>query len=58
MAGMMIKMFVCIIAIFVYWLLMKEKFSKVTVIAGMFVYFIYLAVEVSLVTKLNKQKNA
>lgn len=58
MAGMMIKMFVCIIAIFIYWLLMKAKFSKATVIAGMFVYFIYLAVEVSLVTKLNRQKNA
>lgn len=58
MAGMMIKMFACIIAIFIYWLLMKAKFSKATVIAAMFVYFIYLAVEVSLVTKLNRQKNA
>ncbi len=58
MAGMMIKMFVCMIGIFIYWLLMKDKFSKVTVVAGMFVYFIYLAVEVSLITKLNKQKNA
>ena len=58
MAGMMIKMFVSIIAIFIYWLLMKDKFSKATVIAGMFVYFIYLAVEVSMVTKLNRQKNA
>ena len=58
MAGMMIKMFACIIAIFVYWLLMKEKFSKATVIAAMVMYLIYLVAEVTLVTKLNRQKNA
>lgn len=58
MAGMMIKMFACIIAIFVYWFLMKEKFSKSTVIAAMVMYFIYLAVEVRMVTKLNRKKNA
>jgi hypothetical protein len=58
MAGMMIKMFVCVIGVFIYWLLMKDKFNKATVIAALFVYFIYLAVEVSLVTKLNRQKNA
>ncbi len=58
MAGMMIKMFACLIAIFVYWFLMKEKFSKPTVIVAMILYFIYLAVEVRVVTKLNRQKNA
>lgn len=57
MGGMMIKMFVCIIAIFIYWLLMKDKFSKGTVFAAMMLYLIYLAVEVRLVTKLNRQKN-
>ena len=57
MAGMMIKMFVCIIAVFIYWLLMKDKFSKFTVFAAMILYLIYLAVEVRLVTKLNRQKN-
>ncbi len=55
MGGMMIKMFVCIIAVFIYWLLMKDKFSKVTVFAAMILYLIYLAVEVRLVTKLNRQ---
>jgi uncharacterized membrane protein len=58
MGGMMIKMFACIIAIFVYWFTMKEKFSKPTVIAAMVMYFIYLAAEVSLVTKLNRRTNA
>lgn len=55
MGGMMIKMFVCIITVFIYWLLMKDKFSKVTVFAAMILYLIYLAVEVRLVTKLNRQ---
>ena len=57
MAGMMIKMFVCIIAIFIYWLAMKDKFSKGTVFVSMIVYLIYLAAEVRIVTKLNRQKN-
>ncbi len=58
MAGMMIKMFVCIIAIIIYWYIMGPAFSRASVFAGMLLYLIYLAVEVSLVTKLNKQKNA
>jgi membrane protein insertase Oxa1/YidC/SpoIIIJ len=58
MAGMMIKMFACIIAIFIYWFTMKEKFSKATVVAAMVMYLVYLVVEVTLVTKLNRQKNA
>ena len=58
MAGMMIKMFSCIIAIFVYWFVMKDKFSKASVAAAMLVYLIYLVVEVMMITKLNRQKNA
>ena len=57
MAGMMIKMFVCIIAIFIYWLAMKDKFSKGTVFVSMILYLIYLVAEVRIVTKLNRQKN-
>ena len=57
MAGMMIKMFVCIIAIFIYWWVMKDKFSKATVFVAMIVYLIYLAAEVGMVTKLNRKKN-
>ena len=58
MAGMMIKMAVCIAAVIIYWFVMKNRFSKVTVFAAMLMYIIYLAVEVSLVTKLNRKKNA
>jgi len=58
MAGMMIKMFVTITAIIVYWFIMKDEFNKPAVFGTMLLYIIYLAVEVSLITKLNKQKNA
>ena len=58
MAGMMIKMFVCIIAIIFYWFIAKQDFSNATVFAAMLVYLIYLAVEVILVSKMNKQKHA
>jgi hypothetical protein len=58
MAGMMIKMAICIIAIMIYALVFKNTFSKYSVFAAMFLYFIYLAVEVRAATKLNKQRNA
>jgi len=58
MAGMMIKMAICIIAIMIYALAFKNSFSKYTIFAAMFLYFIYLAVEVRAATKLNKQRNA
>jgi hypothetical protein len=58
MAGMMIKMAICIIAIMIYALAFKNTFSKYSVFAAMFLYFIYLAVEVRAATKLNKQRNA
>ena len=58
MAGMMIKMAICIIAVMIYALAFKNNFSKYSVFAAVFLYFIYLAVEVRAATKLNKQKNA
>ena len=57
MAAMMVKMAICIIAIMIYALAFKSSFSKYTVFASMFLYFIYLAVEVRAATKLNKQRN-
>jgi len=57
MAGMMIKMAICIIAVMIYALAFKNNFSKYSVFAAVFLYFIYLAVEVRAATKLNKQKN-
>ena len=58
MAGMMIKMFACMIAIFVYWYVSQQKFSKPAVLVSMLMYVVYLVVEVKIVTKLNRQKNA
>ena len=58
MAGMMIKMAICIIAVIVYVLAFRNSFSKMSVFAAMFLYLLYLAVEVKLATKLNKHKNA
>ncbi len=58
MGGMLIKMFVCITAVIVYRLVAGNSVSKVSVFAAMFLYLLYLAVEVAVITKMNKQKNA
>ena len=58
MGGTMIKMAVCLIAVAVYALAFKTIFSKMSVLAAVFLYFFYLAVEVRMATKLNKNKNA
>ncbi len=58
MGGMMIKMGICIVAVFVYAFAFKESFNKRTILAAMFLYLIYLAAEVLVATKLNKQSNA
>ena len=58
MVGMMIKMFVCIIAVIIYRLVAGNNTSKISVFASMFLYLVYLSVEVAVITKLNKQKNA
>jgi len=57
MGGMLIKMFVCITAVIVYRLVAGNNVSKVSVFAAMFLYLLYLGVEVAVITKLNKQKN-
>lgn len=58
MGGMLIKMFVCIAAVIIYRLAAGNSVSKVSVFAAMFLYLFYLTVEVAIITKLNKQKNA
>ena len=58
MGGTMIKMAICAIAIAVYVFAFREIFSKWSVFAAMFLYLIYLAVEVKMATKLNKKTNA
>jgi hypothetical protein len=59
MAGMMIKMFVVLGAFIGYVLISgKETVNKPAIYVSIFLYFVYLAVEVAIVMKLNKQKNA
>lgn len=58
MGGMLIKMGVVITAVIVYRLVAGNAVSKVSVFAAMFLYLIYLAVEVAVITKLNKQQHA
>lgn len=57
MGGMMIKMAVCVVALLIYALAFKKTFSKMSVFASMFLYLIYLFVEVKAAGKLNKQRN-
>jgi len=59
MLGMLLKMFVCVIAVLIYVLISKSGINKNGLLLSMFLYLIYLAVEVSAITKINKQrKNA
>jgi hypothetical protein len=58
MAGMMVKMLVCIIATFAYVQLAGKNFNKRSVFVSLLLYLVYLAVEVVVVTKMNKKKNA
>lgn len=56
MAGMMVKMVICIIAViaYVYW--SGAGFNKRAVFIALFLYLIYLATEVFVVMKMNKNK--
>lgn len=58
MGGTMIKMAVCVIAVGVYAFAFKNIFNKMTVFGALFLYLIYLVVEVRMATKLNKKKDA
>ena len=59
MLGMLLKMFVCVIAVLIYVLMYKSGINKNGLLLSMFLYLIYLAVEVSAISKINKQrKNA
>lgn len=55
MGGMMIKMFLTVIAVLVYALASGKSFSKYAVFAALFIYLFYLAAEVVAVLKLNKK---
>ena len=58
MAGMMIKMFIVLAAVMAYVFGSGESFNKPSVFISLLLYLVYLAVEVALMMKLNKRKNA
>ncbi|RYF91801.1 MAG: hypothetical protein EOO03_00465 [Chitinophagaceae bacterium] len=58
MSGMMLKMFVCAIAVLAYVLLSDKEYNKKSVFIAMFFYLFYLAVEVSSLMRLNNKRNA
>ena len=58
MGGMMIKMAICILAIFFYVSYSGSLFNKRAIFASMLLYLVYLAVEVWIVFRMNKRKNA
>jgi hypothetical protein len=58
MAAMMIKMFVVMAAFITYVVLLGKAVNKPAIYISVVLYFLYLVIEVAIVMKLNKQKNA
>lgn len=56
--GMLIKMLLCIIAVIIYVFASGDNFNKRGVFLSLLLYLLYLAVEVVLVMKMNKQQHA
>lgn len=56
MAGMMVKMVICILAVIAYVYFIGAGFNKRAVFIALFLYLIYLATEVYVVMKMNKNK--
>lgn len=55
MSGMMIKMFLSVIAVLAYTLASGDSFNKKGIFISMLLYLVYLAVEVMVMLKLNKR---
>jgi len=56
--GMMLKMFVCAIAVLAYVVIIGKDYNKKAVFISLFFYLIYLAVEVAILMRHNNRKNA
>ena len=56
MTGMLMKMAICLAAVFLYVYLSGNAYNKRGIFLSLFLYLIYLAVEVSAVMKLNKNR--
>ncbi len=57
-AGMMIKMFTCVLAVLAYVVLTGESYNKKAVFISLVIYLVYLAAEVAAIIKLNKKPHA
>ena len=58
MAGTMLKMGICIVAVIGYYFASRPAFNKPAVYAGMIIYVVYLVVVVRTVMQLNRKQNA
>jgi hypothetical protein len=58
MGGMMVKMMACAIAVIAYVVTVGGTYDKKAVFIALFIYLIYLAVEVATLMRLNNKKNA
>ncbi len=57
-SGMMAKMIVCVLAVFGYVYLSGSQYNKRSIFILLFIYLVYLAVEVAALMKLNKNSKA
>ena len=58
MAGTMLKMGICIVAVIGYYFASRPAFNKPAGYAGMIIYVVYLVVVVRTVMQLNRKQNA
>ena len=58
MAGTMLRMGICIVAVIGYYFVSRPAFNKPAVYAGMIIYVVYLVVVVRTVMQLNRKQNA
>ncbi len=56
MGGILIKMMVCLIAVFIY-VSTAKTINKPSIIVAMVLYVVYMIIEMAAILKLNKQRN-
>lgn len=55
-SGMMLKLFVCLIAVLSYVFATRPDYSRTAILICMLLYVVYTAVEIITLTKINKEK--
>ncbi len=58
MTGMMLKMLLCVAAVFIYVYASGQGFNKKGVFISLFLYLFYLGAEVKILMNMNSKKNA